>query len=127
MNKFIRVFILFLFLVFTIILFLLVRPVAITRENSITVNSVIIGVSEGGLKDIVISLKGARDIYYINKGIEKGLNVDDLNKKLMNKSVTILYAKPRMLSRFGPMTDTRFITELRLDKEIIYSEFLSDK
>jgi len=126
MNKVLRVSILLLFLAFVIILFLLVRPATINRENSIEVKAVVTGVSEGGLKDIVISLKDARDIYYINKGIEKGLNVDDLNKKLIKKSVTILYAKPRMLSRFGPMTDTRFITELRLDKEMIYSEFLSE-
>ena len=108
-----------------VIIFLLVmlKPTAVSRENSVTINATVSDVTEGGLKDIIITLDGIRGIHYINKRAEKGLQIDSLNKYLKNKKVIISYRKPSVLARLNPMTDKRQIVELKLEQKIIYSEF----
>ncbi|WP_299102372.1 hypothetical protein [uncultured Winogradskyella sp.] len=54
--------------------------------------------------------------FYINRGIESGLNLDSLNAKVLNKTVTLHL--PILL--YGP---TRHIAQLEIDGQILYSEF----
>lgn len=81
-------------LIVVVVVFLGLRPAAITRQNSERISGVVNAVSKGGLKDIVITLEGIRGIHYISRGIERGINADSLSAKLLNKKVTIYYAKP---------------------------------
>lgn len=98
------------------------RPTKVNRSNAGSMDAVVINVSEGGLKDIVVSLSGVRGIYYISHGKERGLNADSLAKRLLNKRVHLLYAKPGFLSRLSPATDTRQIVELKLADKVIFSD-----
>lgn len=54
--------------------------------------------------------------YYINRGIESGLNLDSLNYKVLNKTVTLHL--PKMI--YGP---SKHIAQLAMNDEIIYTEF----
>ncbi|NRD19102.1 hypothetical protein HNV08_03505 [Winogradskyella eckloniae] len=54
--------------------------------------------------------------FYINRGVEFGLNLDSLNAKVLNKTVTLHL--PKLL--FGV---TRHIAHLEIDGQILYSEF----
>ncbi|SDG86889.1 hypothetical protein [Winogradskyella thalassocola] len=56
------------------------------------------------------------DTYYINRGIESGLNLDSLNAKVLNKTVTLHL--PKMI--YGP---SKHIAQLAIEDHIIYSEF----
>ncbi len=75
-------------------------------------------ITEGGVNDIVFHDDGT-DFYYINRGLEQGLNLDTLNAKVLNKTVTLHLAKV-----MGGIT-SEHISQLALDDDIIYTEFSS--
>ncbi len=103
-------------------LFVVFRPIPITRENSIVVNAMVYRVSEGSEKNVILKLRNGRGTYYINHGLQKGLTLEALQKELVNKEVTVLYLKPGVLAGFSPVSDRKYITELRLGNKVIYSE-----
>ncbi len=72
-------------------------------------------ISEGSSFDIV--LNNNSDSFYINRGIEKGLNLDSLKQKVLNKNVTLHVSK----ILFGLVT-TKHIAQLKVNDEIVYSE-----
>ena len=74
-------------------------------------------ISEGGVKDIVFHNEAKDKFYYINRGLEQGLNLDSLNEKVLNKTVTLHLAKV-----LGGRT-TNHIAQLALENEVIYTEF----
>lgn len=110
----------FLGLIITL-LFFVFSPVSVTRENSIEFNTMVSRVGEGSEGNVVLRLD--RDgIYYINHGLQKGLNLDTLKKQLINQQVTVLYLKGSFVSGFSPVASTKYITELRKGDQVIYSE-----
>ena len=72
-------------------------------------------ITEGSSYDIVFHDTGT-DFYYINRGLERGLNLDSLNAKVLNKTVTLHL--PRLF--FGT---SEHIAQLAMDDEIIFTEF----
>lgn len=99
-----------------------IRPEPAERNNSSAVTGVVTSVTKGRSDDIVVMLDGIRGVHYIRKGIERGFNVDSLASRLLNKKVTVYYAKPHLLSRLSPVTDTRQITELKAGNQVLFSE-----
>ena len=57
------------------------------------------------------------DFYYINRGLERGLNLESLKTKVLNKTVTLHLAKI-----MGGIT-SEHISQITLDNDIIFSEF----
>lgn len=112
-----------IFLAFVIVgLFLVFRPISVTRDNSIVFNTLVYKVSEGSEKNVILKLDNGSGTYYINHGLRKGLNLETLQKQLVNQKVTVLYLKSSFVSGFSPVADTKYITELRLGDKVIYSE-----
>lgn len=113
-------------LIFTVLLivalFFVFRPISITRDNSIVFNTTVYKVGEGSEKNVILQLENGSGTYYINHGLQKGLNLETLQKELVNQKVTVLYLKPSFVSGFSPVADTKYITELRLGDKVIYSE-----
>jgi len=77
----------------------------------------IIKIAEVTSSDIVFSDTHG-DHYYINRGLERGLNLDSLNAKVLNKTVTLHLPK----LWFGT---SEHIAQLTVDNEVIFSEFPS--
>ena len=73
-------------------------------------------ITEGSSYDIVFHDDGT-DFYYINRGIENGLNLDSLNAKVLNKTVTLHLAKV-----LGGIT-SEHISQMAIGDDIIYTEF----
>ncbi|WP_422107005.1 hypothetical protein [Winogradskyella sp.] len=73
-------------------------------------------ITEGGVKDIVFHDDGT-DFYYINRGLERGLNLDSLKTKVLNKTVTLHLAKV-----IGGIT-SEHISQMALGDDIIFTEF----
>ena len=84
-------------------------------ENCEVVEVTIKKITEGSSYDIVFHDTGT-DYYYINRGLELGLNLDSLNAKVLNKTVTLHL--PKML--FGT---SEHIAQIAIDDEIIFTEF----
>ena len=103
---------------FILIIFLFASCVVqnTTPENTTKIDFTVTKITEGGVKDIVFHDSGS-DYYYINRGLENGLNLDSLNAKVLNKTVTLHLAK-----LIGGTT-SEHISQLALGDEIIYTEF----
>jgi len=80
------------------------------------VTAKIIKITKGPSYDIVFHDNGT-DYYYINRGLERGLNFDSLNAKVLNKTVTLHLAKV-----LGDIT-SEHISQLAIGNEIIFTEF----
>lgn len=85
-------------------------------EDCVVVEVKITKITEGGVKDIVFHDDGT-DFYYINRGLERGLNLDSLKTKVLNKTVTLHLAK--VLSGIT----SEHISQLAIGDEIIFTEF----
>ena len=77
----------------------------------------IINIREGSTNDIVFSNKHG-DHYYINRGLEMGLNLDSLNANVLNKSVTLHL--PKLM---GGLITSEHIAQLVVGDEVIFTEF----
>ena len=86
-------------------------------ENCEIVNANITKISEGSTNDIVF-IDSRGDRYYINRGLEQGLNLQDLNASVLNKTVTLHLAKV-----IGGIATSEHIAQLAVDSNIIFTEF----
>ena len=88
-----------------------------TKTEDCNIETVkVIKITEGTSYDIVFKDDG-NDSYYINKGLGQGLNLDSLNAKVLNKTVTLHLAKV-----LGGITSGH-ISQLETEDEIIFTEF----
>ena len=86
-------------------------------EECVVENVIITKITEGTSHDIVFHDDGT-DFYYINRGLERGLNLDSLNTKVLNKRVTLHL--PKLL---GGIVTSEHIAQLAIEDEIIFTEF----
>lgn len=85
------------------------------QKDCVVVHVKITQITEGSSYDIVFHDDGT-DFYYINRGLEQGLNLDSLKRKVLNKTVTLHLAKV-----LGGIT-SEHISQLALGDEIIFTE-----
>lgn len=104
------------------LLFLVFRPIPVSRDNSIVINTTVDKVNKGSEDNIIFKLNNVSGIFYINHGLQKGLNLDTLQAELVNREVRVLYLKSNFFSGFSPVKGTKYITELKLGDKVIYSE-----
>jgi len=96
------------------------RPVPTPNEKDCLVfTGVVEEINEGGYKDVLFKLKGVKREYYINRGLDYGLTLDDLRKNLIGKEVTIKYPDytPLLASE-----SIRHLSKLEYNGITIYSE-----
>ena len=75
----------------------------------------IIKITKGTSNDIVFS-DNQGDHYYINRGLERGLNLDSLNVKVLNKTVTLHLPKLWLGT-------SEYIAQLAVGDDVIFTEF----
>ena len=76
---------------------------------------VVSSISEGPSYDIVFHSENG-DFYYINRGLENGLELDSLRDSLLNKSVNLHLANTLVGS-------SKHIAQLSVDGRVVYTEF----
>ncbi|WP_298531156.1 hypothetical protein [uncultured Algibacter sp.] len=86
-------------------------------EQCIVQTKKITTINQGASFDIIFS-DSQGDLYYINRGLERGLNLDSLNTKVLNKTVTLHLAKV-----FGGLATSEHIAQLSVENKIIFTEF----
>lgn len=70
---------------------------------------------EGGVKDIVFANENG-DFYYINRGLERGLTLAEMEEKVLNKKVTLHLANTIMGT-------SNHIAQLAIENDVIFTEF----
>ena len=101
-------------------IFLLVRSCVVSNpqlDDTVVITTTITKITEGPSNDIVFHDNGG-DKYYINRGLERGLNLDNLNTTVLNKTVTLHLAKV-----LGGMATSEHISQLAVGDTIIFTEF----
>ncbi len=88
--------------------------------NCEPVTGTVVEIYGGGLNDAALKLKDDPVVYFINRGLEHGLTVEDLQNQLNQQAVTIYYLKHwTPLDRNGSL---RYITRLEFKDEVMYNE-----
>lgn len=98
------------------LLIALFSPVDISKENCLQVTGKVEAITEGASYDVMIKLKDNPTIYYVNRGLERGLELTNLKKTLEGQELELWHAKTWYLSG-------GHITQLQVGEEIIYSEW----
>lgn len=70
---------------------------------------------EAGVKDIVFANDNG-DFYYINRGLERGLTLAEMEQKVLNKKVTLHLANTIMGT-------SNHIAQLAVENDVIFTEF----
>lgn len=100
---------------------LVLRPVPQTTENNaIMIKGTVQKIFEGGDMDIVFSLRENAQIYYINRGLEQGLNIHNLRNRLLGQKVSITY--PNYWTPLDWNSRIHHLSRIQLGEEIIYDE-----
>jgi len=86
------------------------------QENCEQIEIIIREINEGGIKDIVFS-NADGGVFYINRGLERGLTLQGMKNKVLNKKVTLHLAK------IITGTSSNHIAQISLGEEVIYTEF----
>jgi len=84
-------------------------------EDCETKELMVARIYEGGVKDIVFS-DASGDFYYINRGLEQGLTLEEMEAKVLNKKVTLHLANTLIGT-------SNHITQLAVDTEVIFTEY----
>ncbi len=116
-NKVITGFIVFIFLA-AILIF---RPVPIVQEeNALVVYGMVekIKLTEGN--DFVFKLKDNPTKYYINRGIEAGLDYNEFKQSVINKKVVVKY--PKYWTPLDWNNTVRHISKVETDGEVLFNE-----
>ncbi len=87
----------------------------VRAEDCIIKEIIITEIKEGSAFDVVL-YDNKEEVYYINRGLERGVDISVLEEKLLNKKATLHLYK----FWFGA---SEHISQLEDDKEVLFSEF----
>lgn len=108
-------------LILLIIAVLIFRPVpTLSENNAIIEKGIVSDIHEGGVNDIVFRLKNNRRLFYLNKGLEKGLAITSLKEKLIGKQVVLKY--PKYWTPLDWNNSSRHISQVEFNNEILFNE-----
>ncbi len=97
------------------------KPVPNAPEEKCAVSKGILSaIEEGSSYDIYLSLEGDDKRYYINRGMERGLAINELKEQLVGQAVTVTY--PKYWTVLDPFGKTRHIAKLEYQNQVLFSE-----
>ena len=110
-----------LFIAFMIAVIQTFRPVRnVQPDDVMKIEGVVTDIQEGPGFDIVITIKNDEHYYYINRGLQHRLTINQLQSKILNKKVT-LYSIERW-TIFTRDKNMGHISKLLIDDEVIFNE-----
>lgn len=117
-----RALILFNFFVILTLLVLVLRPVPTPKSinDCEIVQGEVLLIGEAGANDLMLKLKDSTQQFYINRGSDLGLDLEELQEKLQGKEVQIYF--PKYWTPLDWNNHIRHLSEIWLGEELIYSE-----
>ena len=108
-------------ILFVLLTAFILRPVPTPAEKDcFVVKGTVAHIYEGGVKDVVFVLNGQKQYFYINRGLEQGLNLAVLKKQLHGKEIIIKY--PDYWSLLDPGKSIRHISKVEYAGKTVFSE-----
>lgn len=116
------------FVLFVIFMWMMIqtfKPIRnVQPEEVIEIKGKVTKIEEGSGFDIAITLENDSHYYYINRGLQYGLTIEELQKELLNKNVT-LYP----IHRWTIFTRDKImghISKLMIEDRVIFNELNND-
>ena len=107
-----------LFFVAAVLIF---RPVPIVSEDRAIVETGIVSdIYEGGENDVVFRLENQKRRYYINRGLENGLELADLQERLIGREITLKY--PDYWTPLDWNDEIKHLSKVETEAEVIFNE-----
>jgi hypothetical protein len=104
---------------------LIFRPVTNPKEKDCsTLKGTVKEIYESGVKDVAFKLQGHDEEFYINRGLERGLDLKKLKAELINKDILIKY--PKQWTPLDPFSSLRHVSKIELDGQTIFSELTEE-
>ena len=106
---------------FVIVAVLVLRPVPIVSEDkAITEKGIVTNIYEGGTNDIVFRLENNKRKCYINRGLEEGLELNNLREKLVGNQIVLKY--PKYWTPLDWNDKIKHISKVEFNDEILFNE-----
>jgi hypothetical protein len=97
----------------------ILRPVPIPDEKDcLIVKGKVTEINEDGVKDVVFRLAGQDKTFYVNRGLERGLELGKLRTELIGKEITIKY--PKYWTPLG--NSSKHISKIETSERTIFTE-----
>lgn len=97
------------------------RPVPIVSEEKALVTSGIVrDVFSAGTQDIVFELQDDHRLFYINRGSDRGLDIEQLQELLIGNKVILKY--PKYWTPIDWKGEVRHVSKLEFGNQILFNE-----
>ena len=113
-------------LIVSIIAVLIFRPVPIVSESkAISEIGIVKEIYSNKGNDVIFIMLNTDRKFYINRGLENGLELNNLKEKLIGNSIVIKY--PKYWTPLDWNNSIRHISKVEFKNEIIFNELKADK
>ena len=121
MKKIIKITLVSFSLIVLIIAVLIFRPVPIvTEKNTISESGIVKEIYTNKGNDIIFILENVQRRFYINRGLEMGLELTDLKKRLIGNSIVMKY--PKYWTPLDWNDKIKHISKVEFNHEILFNE-----
>jgi len=125
MKKIAKIILITFSLTILIIAVLIFRPVPIVSENkAISENGIVTEIYTNKGNDIVFILENTNRRFYINRGLENGLELNNLKQKLIGNPIVVKY--PKYWTPLDWNNSVRHISKVEYNGEILFNELKAE-
>ncbi|MBD2101670.1 hypothetical protein [Leptolyngbya sp. FACHB-261] len=116
---FMAAFALFALAAYVLVVGFVPRP---TVENTDVISGRVSRVKNGGVNDVVITLEGDNRIYYINRGLERGVDLNRFAQQLEGEQIE-LHVIQLMWSPLDPSRRVAPVGRVTLGQKVLFTDF----
>lgn len=121
MKRIVKIILISFILIILIIAVLIFRPVPIVSEKqTISESGIVTEIYSNKGNDIIFILENTKRRFYINRGLECGLELNNLKEKLIGNSIVVKY--PKYWTPLDWNNSVRHISKVECDGEIVFNE-----
>lgn len=121
MNKKLKYVLIIIGVLFFTTAVLIFRPVPIVKEsNAIVESGVVKEIYSNKGNDIIFKLENRKRRFYINRGLENDLDLEDLKSKLIGSKVTFKY--PKYWTPLDWNDEIKHLSKVEFNQEVIFNE-----
>ena len=121
MKKIAKIILISLSLIILIIAVLIFRPVPIVSENkTISESGIVTEIYSNKGNDVIFVMENTERRFYINRGLENGLELNNLKEKLIGNSIVVKY--PKYWTPLDWNNSVRHISKVEFNDEILFNE-----
>lgn len=104
-----------------IVAILIFRPVPIvTEDKAISITGIVSEIYSNKGNDIIFIVENTNQKFYINRGLENNLELEDLKNKLIGQVVTMKY--PKYWTPLDWNNSIRHISKLEFRDKVLFNE-----